>query len=419
MSQDTAELKVTVESTAAWARLLHITVPAQRVERERRNAVAQIAKQVRLPGFRKGKIPAHVVEKRFGPAIEQQALERVMGSAYREAIKQEGLQPITDGSIDNVSYESGTDLSFDVGFDIRPVVELARVGGFVVRRPPVEITQSQIDQVIERLRDEQAVWKSLEPGTAPVKGDRVTVEITPLDGESAPKVRNYDLVLGEGQAAPAVESVIETMQPGQENNFAVELPERSEDPASPTKTHQIHVRMTDAKRAERPVLDDAFARSLGDFDNLTVLQDRIRTDLEREADREGERAVRNQLISNVIDANPFEVPASMVEAYLKQLVPDREGADAARVKEVRDIARGGAEFGIKRLLIIERIADLESLAASQAEVDERVQALAERLGRPAAEIHAQLRKNGRIAEIEQEITEEKVFAYLKSLSSVD
>jgi trigger factor len=417
MAQDAPELKVTVEEPAAWSRRLHITVPAQRVEQERRNAVAELAKQVRLPGFRKGKVPAQVMEKRFGAAIEQQAIERVMGVAYREAVKREGLQPITDGAIDNVNYEAGADLSFDVGFDIRPSVELSRIGGFVIRQPVAEVSDAQIDQVLERLRDEQAVWKSLDEGAAMLDGDRVTVEITPLDDADA-RTRQYPLVLGQGQALPAVEGVIRTLRPGQESDVSIDLPERADDPASPTKPHPMHVRITDAKRAERPDLTDAFASSLGDFENLDVLRDRIRHDLQREAEREAERALRNQLVSNVIEANPFDVAPSMVDAYLNQLIPDREG-DNSRVQELREIARGGAEFGIKRMLVIERIAELESLAATQSEVEERVRVLAERLNRPPAEVQAQLRKNGRLAEIEQEITEDRVFSYLKSLSTIE
>ena len=420
MALQAADLKITVESPAAWARRLRITVPASRVEAERKAATQKLAGQVRLPGFRKGKVPTSVMQKKFGAAIEQQAIERVMGDAYRVAIQQEGLQPITDGSIDNVNYQAGADLTFDVGFEIRPVVELNRLGGFRVRRPVVAIADQQIDEVVDRLREEQAVWQPLEEGMAPADRDAVTVELTPLDDEDgSAKPRSYDIFLGDGQTLPAVEAVVRTLRPGQEGEFTVDLPERPDDPDSPTKSHRLHIRMTEARRPELPVADDAFARSLGEFEDLASLRSRVRADLEMEAEREAERAVRQQLAESIVDANPFEVPHSMVDTYVKQLVPDREGADPDRLAEIRQSAHAPAERAIRRMLAIDRIADMESLAVTPPEIDEKVSVIAERLGRSPAEVKAQLRKNGRLDELAHEITENKVFEYLKPLSTIE
>jgi trigger factor len=420
MALDTEDLTITVESSAAWARRLRITVPASRIAKERQNAVARIAKQARLPGFRKGKVPASVVQKRFGAAIEQETLERVMGDAYREAIQRENLQPITDGSIDNVQYESGTDLTFDVGFEVRPQVELERLGGFTIRRPPTLVEDEQVDRVLDRLRDEHATWSHVTD-EAPAVGDQVGVEITPLDDtvETAPTARRYDIVLGEGHAVPAIEEVIRTLKPGEENEFTVDLPESADDPESPVRPHRVRIRLEELKRAEKPDLDDAFAQAMGEFESVDALRARIREDLGREAEREGERAVRHQLIAHLLDANPVDTPESMVGEYLRRIVPDREDADPARLAEIRDSARPAAEFGIRRMLVIERVAEMESLTVSGAELDARVADIAERMGRPAAELKATLHKNGRLAELAQEMLEEKVFDYLKSLSTIE
>lgn len=420
MATDTEELKITVEDAAAWSKRLRITVPAARIAKERQQAVARIAKQARLPGFRKGKVPASVVQKRFGAAIEQETLEKVMGEAYREAIRRENLRPITDGSIDNIQYESGADLTFDVGFEVRPEVELGRLGGFAVRRPPAEVDAAQVDRVLDRLRDEHATWSPVSEGQ-PLVGDMVAVRITPLDDavETEPKPRRYEIVLGEGHAVPAVEDVIRTLQPGQENEFTVDLPENAEDPASELKPHRMRVHLEEVKRAERPELDDGFAQSLGDFESLEALRSRIREDLEKEAEREAERAVRHQLMAHILDANPFEAAESMVAEYLRRIAPDREDADPARLEEIRQSARPAAEFGIRRMMVIERVAEMEALTVTEEEMEARVGEIAERLGRPAAEVKGSLRKNGRLAELAHEMLEEKVFEYLKSLSTIE
>jgi trigger factor len=129
--------------------------------------------------------------------------------------------------------------------------------------------------------------------------------------------------------------------------------------------------------------------------------------------------VRGQLLGQIIEANKFDVPASMADEYLTRVLPEREGVSAERVAEMRETARPAAENAIRRMLIIERIADMESLHATQEEVDARVSKIADSLGRSLADVRQQLQKAGRLHEIEEEITEDRVFDYLKTLSNID
>jgi trigger factor len=225
-------------------------------------------------------------------------------------------------------------------------------------------------------------------------------------------------VIGEGQAVPAVENAILTLKPGEAAEFDVELPADAEDPASPVKPHRMHINMLEVKTPELAELDDEFAKSIGDFDSLDALRERIRDDLEGESAREAERGVRMQLIQNVIDANPFDVPDSMVRGYLERAMPAQEGADQERLEEARQQLWPAAEQALRRTMVVDRIAEMEALRATPAELDARLDALAERLGRPRGEVIGQLRKSGRLDELEHEITEEKVFEYLKSLSEI-
>lgn len=418
MTTEAPELKVSVEKPAAWSRRLTITVPAERIEREKKQAVQRLAKRVKMPGFRQGRVPAGVMEKRFGPAIEQEAIEKVIGDAYRQALESEKLQPITEGSIDNFNYEPGSDLTFNVDLDVRPEIELERLGGFAVVREQPAVGDEQVDEVLQRLREENAVWKPKEDAT-PVAGDMATVEITPLDDSTSAepsKPRRYQIVIGEGQALPAVEDAVITLKPGEAAEFDVDLPVESEEPTDETKPHRMHISMIEVKAPEYPELDDEFAKGLGDFDDIAALRTRVAEDLEKEATREAERGVRMQLIQQVIEANPFEVPDSMVRGYLERAMPAREGEDPERAEQTRQQLWPAAEQALKRSMVVERIADMEALYATPAELDARIDEVAERMGRPRGEVIGQLKKAGRLAELEHEIMEEKVFQYLKSLS---
>lgn len=418
MTAETSNLKIAVEEPRAWARRLRITVPGERVQRERQEVARRLARQVRLPGFRKGKVPLQVMERTYGAAIEQEAVERVVGEAYREALEQQEFQPITQGEVDNLDYSPGADLTFDVEFEVRPVIELSRLGGFEIKRERPEVEDDEVERVLERVREQQAVWHPLEDET-PTDGDLTVVEITPTgEGAEGAKPREYRIVLGEGEAVPAVEDAIRTLKPGVEEEFTLQLPDPEAEEEGATREDRARIKLVEVRRPELPELDDEFARSVGDFEDLESLRARIREDLEKEADAEAERGVRHKLIDAIVEANPFEVPDSLVQQYLQQIIGPREGADPARIAEAQELARPAAEQALRRIMVIERVAELEGLQATSAELDARIEEIAERQERPVGEVWAQLQKSGQLSRLEEEITEGKVFDYLKSQSTI-
>ena len=225
------------------------------------------------------------------------------------------------------------------------------------------------------------------------------------------------MLLGQEQVRPEIEEVIRTLAPGEDGEFTVDLPEGEDESA--LKPHRIRVQLVESKRPEYPELNEEFARSLGNFDSVETLRSRVRADLEKEAAAEAERAVRQDLVSQIVEANPFDVPDSMVSQYLDQLIRPRKGEDPARMEEFKQAAYPGAQQALRRMLVIDRVAELEGLRAAPKEVEQRIEQIAGRVGRPAHELEAQFRKSGRLGEIEEQITEEKVFDYLMSLSTIE
>ena len=396
---------------------MSIRVPAERLEKEKQDAAKRLAQKVRLPGFRKGKVPAHVLEKKFGGAVEQEMLERVMNSAYREAIQKEGLIPISQAAIENVHYHSGEDLTFDVQFEVRPEIELNRIGGFKVKRDTPSITDDAVNRVLDRLKEEHAVWQPIDEGQALLNGDMAVVEITSMDGPGANEPRRYQIFIGQDQIRPQIEEVIRTLAPGESGEFTVELPEG--DNESVVKPHPIRVNVVEAKRPEYPPVDDAFATSLGSFESLADLKNKIHGDLEKEAEADAERGVRQQIAAQILEANPFDVPDAMVKQYLDQMIRPRKDDDPARIEEMKSSVRPAAVQALRRLLLVDRVADLESLRATPDEVDAKVADVAGRLGKSEHEVRSQFQKSGRLGELEEQITEDKVFEYLKSLSEIN
>jgi trigger factor len=434
MSSEQLELKIAVQQQESWSRRLSITVPAERVRRTRESVASQISGRARMPGFRPGKIPSGVLTKRYGPAIEQETLDRSIQEAYREALETHDLQPITQGKIDKVDYNEGADLTFEVEFEVRPDIQIDRTSGFMAARTSPAVGNDEVDNVLERLRDERAEWTELEPGTKPDLGDRVTVEITVLEsaGEEVanPEPRSYRFALGEEQAIPAVEESIMALEVGADDEFNVRFPDEFADESKRGQAQRLHIRLQQAERKQLPEIDDEFARAVGEFDSVAAMRERILTDLREDAERRAESDVRRQLIDQVIEANAFEVPGSMIERYLDHMTghshADGEGQkhehtpeEEERISQVRTALRSEAEWSLKRMLVIERLAESKDLRASQDEIDAKVAELASKHERSESEVWLALEKSGQLEALEREITEDKVFEHLKSENTIN
>jgi trigger factor len=424
-------LQVTVEQPSSYARHISITVPAERVKRIRQSVRAQMTRNARVPGFRKGHLPDHLVEKQFGPAIDQETIDRVIQETYPEALKQSELNPIAQGELADAHFHGeGGELHYQVNVEVQPTVALARTSGFVVARPADAVGDAEVDAVIERLRSERATLEVVDD-RKPDLGDEVQVRITAPrpDGEDedAPEPQEFRFVMGEGQAIAPIEEAIMSLMPGEEGEFDIAYPEGFDDPDLAGTTQRMTIGVVELKSREFPELDDAFAAAVGPFESLEALRTRIGTDLRDEARRRADAGVREGLLEQILEANPVEAPRSMVERYLDYMMGGgREGAQKQkrtpeqeeRFSQFRGMMRGQAEAAVKRLLVIETLADTQGLRATQDEVDTRVELLAQANGRSPSDVWLELEKGGQLQGLEAEITEDKVFEWLRSQNTV-
>ncbi|HSG80608.1 MAG TPA: trigger factor [Gemmatimonadota bacterium] len=420
MSQTTTNLQISVEEPAAWSRKLVITVPAGRVRSERERVARQLAKKVRLPGFRKGKVPLDRLEARYGPEIDRQTQQKIIDLAFREAIKEKALEPISEPRVAKVAYSRDTEFTFEVAFDVRPKVKLARLAGFRIKRQEVTVLDEEVEEQLEMVRRQQAIWKPVQ--RAPAAGDSVEVVIKPLSATASEpgEKRPYRFALGEGHAIPDVESAIMTLEPGVSGEFTVSFPADFEDESKRGEEQRLHIELQQVLEQELPPLDDGFAKSVGDFEDLDTLREAVAEDLRKHKEAEADRHVDRQLIEHITEANPFEVPESMIDRYAAALVgTPPEGTDPELLSSAREEARPAAIWGIKRTLILEQIAEDQGFEATRDEVEERLQALAKRTGRPIGELRARLSKSGELRELERAITEAKVLKYLREQSEIE
>jgi trigger factor len=247
----------------------------------------------------------------------------------------------------------------------------------------------------------------------------VTVQLATADdsgeiGEGS----EYRIILGSGQAIPGIEEVIMETAPGTTTERAVRWPDDFPDEAQRGKTKPVRVTVTDVKRKSLPAADDAFARAVGDFDSFDALTKTVREDLVAHAERDADAEVRQKLIDEIIGANPFEIPTSwvnqLVQAYLETYrIPEEEQ------ERFQNEFRPLAERQVRRDLVIDTVAQREGLAATEADIDDRVAEVAQKRGTDPGQVYASLQKAGRIKELERSITEEKVFGWLMGQNEIE
>jgi trigger factor len=411
------DIQITTKKSEGVERLLEVSIPLATVSAEEDKQARRYATSVRLPGFRPGKAPAAMVKKRFKDAIRQQVLETLVQEAFKEVMEREKLDVAAQPHVHDVKFDDGKPLTFELHLEVRPTIALKRTEGFRVTRTASAVTDETVAEQIEKLRDDKATWTPVED--QPREGDMVKVLLsTPENaGDAMPEGRPYDLVLGGGQAIAGVEELIMELKSGEAKERNVKWPEDFPDEAQRGVSKNVRVTLQEVKRKSAPALDDDFARAVGDFDSLDALRAAVRTDLEEHSARDADALVRQTLLDNVAEANPFDVPPSwvtrMIDAYMQayQIPEEQRETFSAEFAAV-------AEKQVRRDMLIDAIASQENLTASEKDVDDRVAKVAEQRKTDPGQVYASLQKAGRLPEIERSITEEKVFEWLTARNEV-
>lgn len=412
-----ADIEIRKTATEPGEASLAVTVPVDRVREAEAEATTAYQRRARLPGFRRGKAPAAIVKKQFAEDIRQQVLEQVIRDSWSAALKQEELKPIADPHIHNLKWDAGAPVTFEFHVEVRPDVALERLGGFRLRRTVPSVTDDQVNAQLQELREQRAPWSPVAD-EAPKPKDLVSVTIATGRGDEAKDPQAHQIVLGEGRAIPEVEERIMELKPGGVVDATVHFPPDFAEEAKRGQAREIRITLHEVKRQQLAELDDAFAREVGDFDSLDALRRAIREDLEKDAQREADARVRSELIEQIVAANRVAAPRPLVDRAL-HVFAEAYGVPEDRLEKFAAEFRPVAEAQVRRDLILDAVTERQGLEATEADVERRIEELAARRKVPAAELRASLEKAKRLRDVERSLTEEKVFAYLLSQSTVE
>jgi trigger factor len=405
---ETIEVQVEVEDLERWRRRLALTVPAGAAGRIRDRHVRELARHARLKGFRPGKAPTRLVEKHYAQEIEEEVLKDLIREGYEAGVARRGLDPISPPRVHDVHWMPDGALTFTAEVDVRPEIELGRTTGFRVEAKRHRVTDEDLERVLDRLREERADWLPVERPAA--AGDLVVFDSVPLDAEGSPRsserVENHKVVLGHEALLPDFEAGLQGVSPGEEKTIRVGFPEDHPNEALRGTTREFRVSISEVRERRLPALDDAFAAEIGRFETLDEARAKIRSNLEEEVEQQSLREVNEALIDEIISANEIDLPQSMIDRYLANMLSDKDGplggrVPAERQEELTRVLRPGAERALRRYYILERVAEREGLGAT----DEDVRA-------------SGIEWSGDTDDLKFHLTMERVFAWLRERSEI-
>jgi len=412
----TTGIEITPQSQDAARRTYAVSVSPEKVAEAEAATTARYAKQLKVPGFRKGHVPAGVVKRKFSDAIRQSVIEELLRESWKATQEQDALKPIADPQVRNVKFEDGAPLTFELLVDVKPELSLTRLGGFRLTRHLQKVTDEMVEAQVQQVREQRAPWMPAPDRAKP--GDLVEATVVNLDEPEAAAPEPVRFVLGQGRALPELEARLMELDPGQGWEGSLKFPDDHPDAAKRGQSRRVRVTLGEVKRMELPALTDEFAREVGEFESVNALRAAVRTDLEKDAAREADARVRGDLIDQIAAANNVSVPPSLMDraiaAYIAAYgVPeDQRGRFAAEFRPV-------AEAGVRRDLIVDAVAEQAKLFATAEALDARIAELARRRGETPAAVRATLEKAGRLREMERSMTEENVFTHLLAQSTVE
>lgn len=399
-------MKVECTEDGLFRRRLEVEVPAESVTDAFEQKAARFSRTLKLPGFRKGKIPKDLVKNRFRSEILNQVAQDLIPQVLSNALREQHLNPIDEPKIDDLKIELGEPLRFRASFEVMPQIEVKKYKGLKVTEHPPKVTDEDVEKRLEALREQAARFDPVE-GRGVREGDYALGTLHErIAGRQGPgrKQEGVLIEIGSDLYHPKLHEKLQNAKPGDSVSFEDDFPADHPDPWRAGKKLSVQFDLVEIKEKSLPELDDEFAKDLGEFDSYVELKDHLREQAGEEARRHAEQDLRNQLLEKLIEANPFEPPQSVVEHELDERLEEmarglvERGIDPEKAKvdwrSLREGQRESVSRSVSATILLDRIVEQENLKESEEAVTREIERGATSLKRSPEAVRAQLMKEG-------------------------
>ncbi len=418
-------MKVQVEDVSPIEKRLSIEVEPAVVEKELTQAYTQLGTQVKLPGFRPGKIPRRILEQKFRTDVEADVVRRVQLQAFIDAVKEHKVDAVSDPHLSGGKLVSKEPFAFTARVEVRPVVEAKDYKGLTLTKFDPAVTDEKVNEQLKRMTDSRVTAEEVTDRTVVAKGDLAVIDFdATIDGQPFPGNTGRDVTIeaAEGELTEGNLPQLEGVKAGEKAELDYTFPADYQVEEVKGKKARFVVTVKALKAKKTPALDDAFAKTMG-VESLEELRKKTRTDLERAAKATAWRDERENIYKALIEKNAFDVPKAMTERAVDSMLEgalrnlQRQGIDPRMLnlnwESLRDDMRHRADVDVRGQLITESIAKLEKMTASDEDVVAQMQEMADDAGMPLAAVQKQFRDAEALSVLKNRAVEQKVVSLIK------
>jgi len=408
-------------------REISVEIPAEEVVRETESIVQKYQKAARLPGFRRGHVPASIIRQRFKEDLKSDVVEALVPRYFRKETEKLGMVPVSQPRVTDLHIHEGEPLRFKASFEIMPEIKVEGYKELRAEHPEIVVTDQEVEDALNNVREQHATFASVE-GRSLADGDfaQSSMDGRPKSAEDDTKPVHMDEVLieiGGKNTVPEFTENLRGANAGDEREFEVSYPPDSNDKRLAGKIFIYKVKIQAIKQKNLPELNDDFAKELGEFSDLDQVRKQIRENMMTERRHTLEREAKDTLVAELVKRNDFEVPESLVDRQIDVRLERGLRALAAQGMKVEDMKkmdlprlragqRDQAVQDVKSSLLLDRIAELEGISAGEEELNHEIQSLAQQTNQTSESVRARLTQDGGLDRIRNRIRSEKTLDFL-------
>jgi trigger factor len=424
-------MKATVEEISSIKKKVNIEVPGDEVTREIDSFYEELRKKAKIKGFRPGKAPRSILERHFKDYVKAETLQKLIQNTYPNALSEKDLHPVSDPVIEPGELENGKPFQYSATIEVKPDIKPEGYLGLKIEGKKEEVKDEEVGERLKGLQDLHAHLKTISEVRPIQSGDYVIVDYeAKMDGKPLEegKAIDFTVEVGSGRFIPALEENLIGLKPEEEKEIAVPFPEDYGYKKWAGKTISFHVKIKEIKEKILPLLDDEFAKDLGDYSSLDELKVKLRGEIEKEKELALERQLKDRMVDQLLQANSFEVPEILVEEQTKAYVSDTklrlatQGVDLKNLgvseDKLQEDYREMARKQVRTFLILEKIASQEGITVTDEEAEDRLREISERTHQKFDVVKRYYEKNGLIPEVKAGIMSNKTLNFLLQKANI-
>jgi trigger factor len=425
-------MNVNIEEINSIKKRLNIEVPVDQVTKEVDSFYGELGKKARIKGFRPGKVPRNILERHFKDYVKAEIIQKLIQDTYSTALSEKNLHPVSPPVIDPGELENGKSFQYTAIIEIKPEIKIEGYLGLRIEGKKEGVKDEEVEERLKNLQNLHANLKTIQEARPIQTGDYVIIDYEARkDGKPLEegKAIDFTVEVGSGRFIPALEEKLVGLRLEEEKELEVSFPEDYGYQKWAGKTISFHVKIKEIKEKIFPPLDDEFAKDLGDYSSLEALKAKLKGEIEKEKELMLERQLKDQVVDQLLQANPFEIPESMVDEQAKALVSNtklRLATQGLALKnlnvseeKLQEDYREMAKRQVRTFLILEKIASQEGISVTDNEMEERLKEISERTHQKLDVVKRYYEKNGLIPELKTGIITDKTLNFLLQKAEIN